>query len=104
MKHASGASVITATENLEQYLESFTAFAKRSSGRNLPWLRKLREDAFARFCETGFPTTHDEDWRFTSVAAVARASFSLPDHRTARLSDSDLKPWRVEAAAAQLVF
>jgi Fe-S cluster assembly protein SufD len=96
--------VITAIQNLESYLESFTAFATRSSGHNLPWLRKLREDAFARFCETGFPTTHDEDWRFTSVAAIARASFSLPDHRTAHLSDSDLKPWRVEGAAAQLVF
>jgi len=96
--------VITAIQNLESYLESFTAFAKRSSGHNLPWLRKLREDAFARFCETGFPTTHDEDWRFTSVAAIARASFSLPDQGATHLSESDLKPWRVEAAAVQLVF
>jgi Fe-S cluster assembly protein SufD len=103
MKHASGASVITATENLEQYLESFTAFAKRSSGHNLPWLRKLREDAFARFCETGFPTTHDEDWRFTSVSAIARTAFSF-GQPAAPLSNSDLKPWRVEGAAAQLVF
>jgi Fe-S cluster assembly protein SufD len=96
--------VITATQNLESYLESFTAFAKRSSGHNLPWLRKLREDAFARFCETGFPTTHDEDWRFTNVSAIARAAFSLPDQRATHLSGSDLKPWRVEGAAAQLVF
>jgi len=95
--------VITATENLEKYLESFTAFAKRSAGHNLPWLRKLREDAFARFCETGFPTTHDEDWRFTSVSAIARTAFSF-GQAAPRLSDSDLKPWRVEGAAAQLVF
>jgi Fe-S cluster assembly protein SufD len=85
-------------------LESFTEFAKRSAGHNLPWLRKLREDGFARFCETGFPTTHDEDWRFTSVAAIARTPFSLPGQYAAGLSDSDLKAWRVEGAAVQLVF
>ena len=94
----------TAIQELERYLESFTAFAKQSTGLNLPWLRKLREDAFARFCETGFPTTHDEDWRFTSVAAIARTPFSLPGQYVAGLSDSDLKPWRVEGAAVQLVF
>src|SRR5437773_1601997 len=64
-------NVITATEQLETYLESFTEFQKRAAGRNLPWLRRLREDAFARFCEVGFPTTHDEDWRFTNVSAIA---------------------------------
>ncbi len=95
--------MITATENLEKYLESFTAFAKRSSGHGQPWLRKLREDAFARFCETGFPTTHDEDWRFTNVSAIARTAFSF-GQPLAHLSNSDLKPWRVEGAAAQLVF
>ena len=95
--------MITATENLEKYLESFTAFAKRSSGHGLPWLRKLREDAFARFCETGFPTTHDEDWRFTSVSAIARTAFSF-GQPAVHLSNSDLKPWRVEGAAVQLVF
>src|SRR5205807_1280716 len=70
-------NVITATEQLETYLESFTEFQKRAAGRNLPWLRRLREDAFARFCEVGFPTTHDEDWRFTNVSAIARTSFEL---------------------------
>jgi Fe-S cluster assembly protein SufD len=98
-----GKIVTTAIENVEGYLESFTAFAKRASGQNLPWLRKLREDAFARFCETGFPTTHDEDWRFTSVSAIARTPFLLAAGAT-HLSDSDLTIWRMEGAAAQLVF
>src|SRR5437660_9936440 len=70
-------NVITATEHLENYLESFTEFQKRAAGRNLPWLRRLREDAFAGFCEVGFPTTHDDDWRLTTVSAIARTSFEL---------------------------
>jgi Fe-S cluster assembly protein SufD len=96
--------VTTAIQNVESYLESFTEFEKSSSGSNLPWLRKLREDAFARFCQTGFPTTHDEDWRFTNVSAIARTLFSLAGKDKARVSDSALEPWRVEDAAAQLVF
>jgi Fe-S cluster assembly protein SufD len=98
-----GKIVTTAIENVEGYLESFPQFAKRASGQNLPWLRKLREDAFARFCETGFPTTHDEDWRFTSVSAIARTPFSLAAG-TPHLSDPDLNLWRMDGAAAQLVF
>ena len=40
-----------------------------------PWLQELREAAFERFPELGFPTTHDEEWRFTNVAPIARTSF-----------------------------
>jgi Fe-S cluster assembly protein SufD len=63
---------------LGNYLEAFTEFAKRASGQKQGWLRKLREDAFARFCEVGFPTTHDEDWRFTNVAPLARTRWGKP--------------------------
>src|SRR5205823_9971227 len=95
-------NVITATEQLETYLESFTEFQKRAAGRDLPWLRNLREDAFARFCEVGFPTTHDEDWRFTNVSAIARTSFQLA--RDGRLSKGDVEQFEIKGAACQLVF
>jgi Fe-S cluster assembly protein SufD len=98
-----GKSVSTTINQVEGYLESFTEFSKRAAGQKLPWLRKLRDEAFARFCATGFPTTHDEDWRFTNVAEIARTQFALAA-RTAQLSDSDLTQWRMESAAAQLVF
>jgi len=42
-----------------------------------PWLQQLREAAFRRFVDLGFPTTHDEEWRFTSVAAIARKNFPV---------------------------
>src|SRR5436309_5113770 len=94
----------TAIQNVHDYLENFTAFEKRATGRNLPWLRRLRDDAFARFCEVGFPTTHDEDWRFTNVSAIARTPFLLKEKRKVRLSKKDLAGGAIEGAPAQLVF
>lgn len=41
-------------------------------------MRQLRESAMARFEELGFPTTRDEEWKYTNVAAIARAGFKSP--------------------------
>ena len=94
--------MITATEQLGTYLDSFTEFQKRAAGRNLPWLRQLRENAFTRFCEVGFPTTHDEDWRFTNVSAIARTPFELPAE--SGVSARELEDLYLSSAACQLVF
>jgi len=91
------------TQRLENYLEAFSEFQKLAAGRDLPWLRALRENAFARFCEVGFPTTRDEDWRFTNVSSIAETPFRISRDR-ARVSPRDLDSWRMEAAACQLVF
>jgi Fe-S cluster assembly protein SufD len=103
-KDEEGTSVITATQQLERYLESFTEFEKLATGHDLPWLRKLRQDAFARFCEAGFPTIHDEDWRFTNVSAIAQTPFRLARNGRFRLSQKELEPYRVAGVACQLVF
>ena len=91
----------TAIEKLDHHLQAFTEFAKNAPAP--AWLKKLRENAFARFYETGFPTTRDEDWRFTNVSAIARAPFELARSVT-RLSNADISQWRLENSAAELVF
>jgi Fe-S cluster assembly protein SufD len=91
------------TRQLQNYLEAFSEFRKLAAGRDLTWLRTLRENAFARFCDVGFPTTRDEDWRFTNVSAIGDTAFRL-SRDTVRLSASDLEPWCMEASACQLVF
>jgi len=65
-----------ATQQIGSWLAEFAAQA------NSP-LRALHEAAFARFSERGFPTTHDEDWRFTNVAPIARKSWKRLAQRTA---------------------
>ncbi|HEX3154547.1 MAG TPA: SufD family Fe-S cluster assembly protein, partial [Candidatus Angelobacter sp.] len=68
--------MITAIQVPEKYLEIFDQFNNRAAAQPR-WLQSVRQEAFARFAETGFPTTHDEDWRFTNVSAVASTSFEL---------------------------
>src|SRR4051812_24509191 len=40
-----------------------------------PWVQALRDTAFAKFAALGFPTTKNEEWRFTNVAPIARTSW-----------------------------
>jgi Fe-S cluster assembly protein SufD len=96
-------NVTTTVPLLDTYLESFTGFQKTAAGRNLAWLKKLREDAFARFAEVGFPTTHDEDWRFTNVSAIAKTVFQLAGPG-AHVTKAELLPYRLPNAACSLVF
>jgi len=95
--------VITAIEQLETYISIFSEFLKSAPGRDLGWLRKLRDDAFARFLEAGFPTTHDEDWRFTNVSAIAKTPFRLAA-ATDEVSKKVFDAWTLPGAACQLVF
>ena len=96
--------MITAERAPQHYIANFGEFERRAAGRELPWLRELRREAFARFCEAGFPTTHDEDWRFTGVSAIANTEYELARETHSAISLAQLAPWRREGAGCQLVF
>jgi Fe-S cluster assembly protein SufD len=96
-------NLATPTEVIQTYLERFAEFERRAAGREIPWLSELRREAFARFCERGFPTTHDEEWRFTNTSAISKTSFRLQNVRS-RLTARQIEPWRVKDARYQLVF
>ena len=41
------------------------------------WVKERREQAAKRFAEIGFPTTRQEDWRFTNVSPIAEAKYPV---------------------------
>jgi Fe-S cluster assembly protein SufD len=59
----------------DHYLESFSRFEKARRADESAPLHRLREAAMGRFAELGFPTTHDEEWRFTNIAPLTQVSF-----------------------------
>jgi Fe-S cluster assembly protein SufD len=61
-------------------LEAYRVLFEASPWDRQPmWLKDRRDQALERFLARGFPTTADEAWRKTSVAAVARARFARPE-------------------------
>jgi Fe-S cluster assembly protein SufD len=65
----------TLTRETETYLAQFAELEKRLAGHGPASLLPLRREAIARFAELGFPTTRDEEWKYTSVAPLTRTVF-----------------------------
>ena len=86
------------------YADSFREFAE-SRGGEPAWVERLREGAFARFEELGFPTTDEEDWKYTNVAPLARKTFRPASQATSELESSAVEPFvSAEARRSRLVF
>jgi Fe-S cluster assembly protein SufD len=85
----------------ERYMEAFDQFNRRAATQ-LGWLKGLRQEGFAHFSESGFPTTHDEDWRFTNISALAQTEFQAA--QPAKVSAHDLEQFGTSGFACQLVF
>jgi len=68
-------------------------------------LKDARDRARHRFEALGFPTTSDEEWRFTSVAPIAGTKFAPAVDRRSALRRADVAPFSlVDASAIELVF
>ena len=64
----------------DRILADFARAAPMLSGARVPWLASVRRAALERFAETGFPTGRDEEWKYTSVAAIEKRAFApLPN-------------------------
>jgi Fe-S cluster assembly protein SufD len=85
------------------YAEAFREFSGR--GANQPgWVARLREAAFEQFEAAGFPTTDDEDWKYTNVAPLARKTFT-PAAGAFELESAAVETFvSAEARGSRLVF
>ncbi len=59
------------------YVEAHGRFAANGAAGAPQWLKQRRDQAISRFAEVGFPSTRQEEWRFTDVKALWRTSFTL---------------------------
>jgi Fe-S cluster assembly protein SufD len=60
---------------VDHYLSEFEALERQGALRSPSWLAPVRRSAMARFAEAGFPTTRDEDWRYTNLAPLVATPF-----------------------------
>ena len=93
-------------KELSFYAAAFGAF-QAERGANAPsWAKRLRENALDRFEQLGFPTTDDEEWKYTNVAPLARAKFEVARERETAAPDKSAieRFFLPEAERSRLVF
>jgi Fe-S cluster assembly protein SufD len=63
-------------EQEDLYLSSFTHLENTLNENTAVWVPKLRRVAIESFAELGFPSTHDEEWKYTNVAPLVSLPFA----------------------------
>lgn len=70
----------------EWYLSNFKSFEEKVNGQSKTFFHELRKKAFLKLSELNFPSTHQEEWKYTNVSPILKqnfvpaqiADFSLP--------------------------
>jgi Fe-S cluster assembly protein SufD len=74
----------------------------RESSRTVPWLELVRNSAMDRFDLLGFPAVHEEEWKYTNLAPLAKQSF-VPAVRETNVSLDATRFVYPETTTAHLV-
>jgi Fe-S cluster assembly protein SufD len=86
------------------YGNDYRAVQDALPGAGVHWLQGLRDNAVERLLERGFPTTRDEEWKYTDLRSLTRRHYSPPGHRR-QIAAASLQPWVwKDEPAYRLVF
>jgi Fe-S cluster assembly protein SufD len=93
------------TDGYSNYLSSFPQFERSVATRDIAWLSQIRNGAISQFERFGFPTTRDEEWRFTNVSPIAKIPFQPLDGSCSGLAAADMANFAFsESECSQVVF
>ena len=95
--------MITSDSNTQRITDDFARFCADAKSATTPWLTGLRQEAFRRFENLGFPTTRQEEWRFTNVKRIAETEFALAEIPPP-LSRETISPFVLDGDYLRLVF
>jgi len=101
--------MIQATDRYNDWYPSdFLLFERHLNGASASPVHAIRQAAISRFAELGFPTTHDEEWKYTNVAPIARVHFKpifAGDKHAVAPNDVDVRQFAFAGTHAnKLVF
>lgn len=85
---------MTQDKDTDKYLKYFETYFNGQAKQDFHKIRKTAIEVFGRL---GFPSTKQEEWRFTNIAGIARADFKLADKNDKNnISNEDIKPFLIE--------
>ncbi len=74
-----------------RYDSEFQSYLREREGKEPSWMKPLRERAFSRFNQLGFPTRKNEDWKYTKLNDIEKLDFRLTDGSEAPLDREALQ-------------
>ena len=87
------------TAKASWYAAEYSNIAPKLCGQSLLWLEEQRLKALSQFSEQGFPSSHEEEWRYTNVSAIEKKKFSPTINKTKNLVDIEwLKLYQLQEA------
>ena len=87
------------TAKASWYAAEYSNIAPILCGQSLLWLEEQRLKALSQFSEQGFPSSHEEEWRYTNVSAIEKKLFSPTINKTINLVDIEwLKLYQLQEA------
>jgi Fe-S cluster assembly protein SufD len=89
---ATAAPQTRAAAGIARYLQRFADAERNGARASASWFAPLRRAAMDRFAAVGFPTTRDEDWRFTNVAPIAQTEFQAAPKEAVTLAPEAIAP------------
>ena len=91
-------------QNIKWYQSKFEAFEQSLNGAKSTSIHAIRRNAMHRLMELGFPTTRQEEWRFTNVSPIIKNTFHpILRYELNGVTKGDIRPYLVEGAV-QMVF
>ena len=90
---------------VDHFLAEHARANKTLADKEIPWLKQLREQGLAQFAKQGFPTSRDEDWKYTNATPLTKRNFKyFPAHIDNSVAPSIPTQLLIEPAAQRLVF
>ena len=75
----------------DAFIRDFQGFEAQLNGQSSTPFHKKRVQAISTFAELGFPTTRQENWKYTSIAPLLKETFQLADSR--QIQEPDIAPF-----------
>ncbi len=96
-------AVDSKSQSVARYLDQFAQVEARAKSSGQDWLLPVRQEAMDRFAALGFPTTRDEDWRFTNLSPIAQTAFRPADVTACKVDVGALEPFAFAGLTAPRV-
>ncbi|MGH8501816.1 MAG: Fe-S cluster assembly protein SufD [Gammaproteobacteria bacterium] len=79
-------------DTVAHYLTAFKGQRAALPGSGIPWMQRLRDNAAASFTRQGFPSLHQEDWKYSDTRGLRKQSFELLAASARAATRGDIEP------------